>query len=82
MPLFEEHKKAMRSTVADLKNAGSRDAGASTAAGFLSAFAGDRSWAHLDIAGTADTEKPDGYTPRGATGVGVRLLLEWLRSMP
>ena len=46
MPLFDEHEKAMKSKVADLQNAGSRDGGASTAAGFLAAFAGDRPWAH------------------------------------
>ncbi len=78
LPLLEEHKKAMHSTVADLRNAGGRDAGASLAAGFLSAFVGDTPWAHLDIAGTADTQKPGPYQPRGATGVGVRLVTEVL----
>ena len=78
LPLFEEHKRAMRSNVADLKNAGGRASGASTAAGFLSAFAGDVAWAHLDIAGTGWGDKTEGYTTRGASGVGVRVLLEWL----
>ena len=72
MPLFDEHEKAMRSRVADLKNSGSREAGASTAAGFLAAFAGDGPWAHLDIAGTAWGNKADGYDVPGATGVGVQ----------
>jgi leucyl aminopeptidase len=79
MPVWEEHRKSVRSEVADLKNAAGRDAGASTAAAFLAAFVGDTPWVHLDIAGTAWTGKPAGYQPRGATGVGVRLLLEVLR---
>ena len=82
MPLFDEHEKAMKSKVADLQNSGSRNAGASTAAGFLAAFAGDGPWAHLDIAGTAWGSKSDGIESPGASGVGVRMLLEWLRSRP
>ena len=79
LPLWDEHKKAVRSQVADVKNTGAgRDAGSSTAAAFLAAFAGDTPWVHLDIAGTGWTSRPDGYQPRGATGVGVRLLLELL----
>ena len=78
MPLLQEHRDEMRSQVADLKNAGARHAGASTAAGFLQAFVGDTPWVHLDIAGTGWTEKSGPYQPRGATGVGVRLLLETL----
>ena len=80
MPLFDEHERAMKSTVGDLKNSGARDAGASTAAGFLAAFAGKGSWAHLDIAGTGWGNASDGYNVPGATGVGVRTLLEWLQS--
>jgi len=79
MPLWEEHRKAVRSEVADVKNVGAgREAGSSTAAAFLAAFAGDTPWAHLDIAGTGWTTHPGPYQPRGATGVGVRLLLELL----
>jgi len=78
MPLFPEHERAMKSSVADLKNAGARDAGASTAAGFLASFVGDRRWAHLDIAGTAWGDKTAGYDVAGATGVGVRTLVAWL----
>ncbi len=80
LPLFDEHREAMRGAGADLRNAGGRDAGASTAAAFLSAFVGDTPWVHLDIAGTADTEKTGPYQPRGATGVGVRLVTEVLQS--
>jgi leucyl aminopeptidase len=79
MPLWKEHRKAVRSEVADVKNVGAgREAGSSTAAAFLDAFAGDTPWVHLDIAGTGWTTHPGPYQPRGATGVGVRLLLEVL----
>ncbi|MBW2725728.1 MAG: peptidase M17, partial [Deltaproteobacteria bacterium] len=50
----------------------------STAAGFLSAFVGDTPWVHLDIAGTGWNSKIGAYQGRGATGVGVRLLLDFL----
>jgi len=79
LPLLDEHKEAMKSTVADLKNAGGRHAGTSTAAGFLSAFVGERPWVHLDIAGTGWSDKAGPYQRRGATGVGVRALIELLR---
>ena len=80
LPLFDAHKKHMVSRIADVKNAAGRDAGASTAAGFLSAFVPDAvPWAHLDIAGTAWTSKTNAVQPNGATGVGVRALSQWLR---
>jgi leucyl aminopeptidase len=79
MPLWEEHREHIRGDVADLKNTGGRDGGSLTAAAFLWSFVGETPWVHLDIAGTAYTEKPGPYQPRGATGVGVRLLLECLR---
>ncbi|MEE2679004.1 MAG: leucyl aminopeptidase [Myxococcota bacterium] len=79
LPLLDGHKKAVKSPVADVKNTGAgREAGSSTAAAFLAAFAGDTPWAHLDIAGTAWTSHTSPTQPRGATGVGVRLLLELL----
>jgi leucyl aminopeptidase len=80
LPLFDGHKKAIRSEVADIKNIGGRTAGASTAAAFLSHFVGDTPWAHLDIAGTGWTGEVGPYQRRGATGVGVRLLLQMLRN--
>ena len=78
MPLLREHKQAMRSPVADLRNSAGREAGVSTAAAFLSEFVGDTPWVHLDIAGTGWTAKTHPYHRGGATGVGVRLLLGWL----
>jgi leucyl aminopeptidase len=80
MPLWKDHSRHIRSQVADIKNVGGRDAGSSTAAAFLEAFVGDTPWVHMDIAGTAWTGKTGPYQGRGATGVGVRLLLEVLRS--
>ena len=81
--MADAHRDEMRSQIADLKNvSGSRDAGASTAAAFLSAFVGETPWAHLDIAGTAYTGKPGAYQPYGATGVGVRLVTELLQGWP
>ncbi len=81
MPLWEDHRKAVRSEIAQLKNTSGRDAGSSTAAAFLAAFAEDTPWVHLDIAGTGWTGKPSAYQPRGATGVGVRLVVEALRRL-
>lgn len=79
LPLWDEHRSFVKGRVGDVKNTAGREAGAITAGAFLSHFAGETPWAHLDIAGTAWTEKPGPYQPFGATGVGVRLLLEWLQ---
>jgi len=78
MPLWDDYAPEMRSDTADLVNSGAREGGACLAAIFLRQFARDLPWAHLDIAGTAwaTTERP--HEPKGATGYGVRLLLEWL----
>ena len=79
LPIYDEFGDDMKSEVADIKNSGGRWGGASTAAAFLKFFVGDGiPWAHLDIAGTAWTTKPKGYTPFGATGAGVRLVTEYL----
>lgn len=79
LPVWDEYGENMKSDIADLKNAGSRDAGASKAGWFLKQFVGDTRWAHLDIAGTAWCDKARPYCPKGATGVGVRLLIEYLK---
>jgi leucyl aminopeptidase len=81
LPLWDGYGEAMKSDVADLKNAGSRWGGTITAAWFLKQFAGKSHWAHLDIAGTAWEEKGRPYSPKGATGVGVRLLVEYLKGV-
>jgi len=79
MPLWEEHRKAVRSDVADIKNTTGREGSSSTAAAFLGNFVGDTPWVHLDIAGTAWGSSPPAYLAKGATGVGVRLLMELLQ---
>jgi leucyl aminopeptidase len=80
LPLWDEYGKVMKSDIADLKNSGSRDGGSITAGWFLKQFVGTTRWAHLDIAGTAWCDKPRPYVPKGASGVGVRLLIEFLRA--
>jgi len=81
LPLWDEYGELMKSDIADLKNAGGPTAGTISAAWFLKQFAGKSRWAHLDIAGTAWEEKGRPYLPKGATGVGVRLLVEYLRGV-
>jgi len=56
-------------------------AGAILAALFLQEFAGPRRWAHLDVAGTARSDKDHGLVSKGGTGFGVRLLLDWLPTL-
>lgn len=79
MPLWDDYEKAIESDVADIKNSGGRMGGVATSAIFLKQFT-DYPWVHLDIAGMAFGEKDAGYLAKGATGFGVRLLLELLRS--
>jgi leucyl aminopeptidase len=79
LPLWPEYRELLKSEVADLKNSGGRAAGAISAAMFLRRFVGGAAWAHVDIAGTAWAEKAGPYQPVGPTGVGVRLLTEWVR---
>ena len=81
MPSGAAYLEQMKSKVADLKNVGGRGAGACTAAAFLGEFVQGVPWAHLDIAGTADTAKEKSYRGSGATGFGVRLILEYLRKL-
>ncbi|MFC5831635.1 leucyl aminopeptidase [Nonomuraea insulae] len=81
MPLIEDYKPALESSIADMANveAGSRfGAGSITAALFLREFAGKRPWAHLDVAGVGRSTVDEGTLSKGATGFGVRVLLEWL----
>ncbi len=75
MPLHESYRAALDSNVADLKNIGDRWGGAITAALFLREFAGEGEWVHLDIAGPARAAKSSAYTPKGASGFGVRTLV-------
>jgi leucyl aminopeptidase len=79
LPLWDVHREFMRGQVADLKQTGGRDGGTITASAFLSHFVGETPWIHLDIASVANTEKGSALQPAGATGFGVRSLLELLR---
>ena len=79
LPLWEGYCDLIKSDIADMKNTGGRDGGVITAACLLSKFVQDRPWVHLDIAGTAWTDKDRPYTPKGATGIGCRLLTQFLR---
>ncbi len=79
LPLFDEYKESLKSDVADLKNAGSRgEAGSSSAGMFLKEFVDGVAWAHLDVAGTAWTEKEKDEQSKGGTGFGVRTLCYYL----
>jgi leucyl aminopeptidase len=77
LPLPDEYRKKIDSEVADIKNTGGdRYGGALTAGLFLKEFVADVPWAHLDIAGPARSEEDNAYTPKGASGFGVRTLIE------
>jgi leucyl aminopeptidase len=80
LPLWESYHEHIKSDIADYKNSGGRAAGTITAAAFLSKFVGDFAWVHLDIAGPAWTDKDKTYIPKGASGITVRLLVEFLRN--
>jgi leucyl aminopeptidase len=80
LPLWDEYKKQLESTSADLLNVGGRPAGSITAGAFLSAFVGDTPWAHLDIAGTAYGDGKLPYQRKGGYGLPARLLVDWVRS--
>jgi leucyl aminopeptidase len=75
LPLWDVHRKHMKSHIADVRQVGGREASSITAAAFLSHFVGDTPWAHLDIAGTANTDSASAGQPKGATGFGVRALV-------
>jgi leucyl aminopeptidase len=78
MPLWQDYKDLIQSDVADQKNQGPRGAGAITAAGFLAKYVGHTPWAHFDIAGTGWINEERAYLGKGATGYGVRLVLDAL----
>jgi leucyl aminopeptidase len=78
LPLPPEYRKLLDSEVADMKNVGGPYAGALTAGLFLQEFVGDTPWAHLDIAGPMRSDADEGWLSKGASGFGVRLLLELL----
>src|SRR5215213_3710495 len=75
MPVSDDYKKRIESMIADYKNYGGKP-DATAAALLLSKFAGETPWVHLDIAGTAWYDNATPYAPKGASGAGVRTLVE------
>ncbi|MDO8746934.1 MAG: leucyl aminopeptidase [Thermodesulfovibrionales bacterium] len=80
MPLFDEYKEYIKSDIADVKNTGGKNGSLVTAAYFLYEFAGKTPWVHLDIAGTAWAENDKPYIPKGASGIGVRLIMDLIKA--
>ena len=79
LPLWDEYIKMMDSDTADVSNTGpARQAGTILGGAFLKRFIGDYPWSHLDIAGTAINNTPSEYIPKHATGVGVRLITQFI----
>jgi leucyl aminopeptidase len=78
MPLWDEYRELNKSDIADVKNSGGRPAGSISAGWFLREFVEGYPWVHLDIAGTAYTEREDATMVKGPTGVLVRLFSEFL----
>ena len=79
MPLYQPYRDGLKSSLADLKNTGPRQGGSITAALFLKEFVDESiPWAHIDIAGPVWSEKGRGVNPAGATGYGVRTLVNWI----
>ena len=85
LPLNQDYMDMIKSDVADMKNIGiGRAAGTITAAAFLRNAIENTPWAHIDIAGVAWTQtatKEKSYNPKGATGFGVRLILDYLQKL-
>jgi len=84
MPLVDEYKIALQSSIADFNHTADKpkfSAGSVTAALFLEHFAGKSNWVHLDIAGPARSESDSGENPKGGTGFGVRLLIDWIAGL-
>jgi leucyl aminopeptidase len=81
LPLLPEYRDAVKSKVADIKNSAGRYASPITGGAFLENFVDGRPWVHLDIAGVAMAhERPKPYAQEGATGFGVRLLVELVQN--
>jgi leucyl aminopeptidase len=81
LPVEDEYREMIKSTIADIKNTGgSRWGGAITAAMFLKEFAEDTPWIHLDIAGLAWEEDAKAWIAKGPSGFAVRTITEWVRS--
>jgi leucyl aminopeptidase len=81
LPVEDEYREQIRSSIADIQNTGqTRYGGAITAAMFLKEFVEDTPWLHLDIAGLAWLDADKSWIARGPSGIGVRSIVEWVRS--
>ena len=81
MPCTDDYREPIKSAIADIMNTGgSRYGGAISAAMFLKEFVGETPWLHLDIAGTAWIEDVKPWQSKGPSGIGVRSVVEWVRS--
>jgi leucyl aminopeptidase len=80
LPLDDEYKENIKSSIADIVNSGGRWGGAINAAMFLKEFAEDTPWIHLDIAGTAWMEDQKPWIAKGPSGIALRSLVEFVRS--
>lgn len=78
LPLWDEYREFLKSEHAEIKNVGGREGSVITAGKFLQDFVEDVPWAHIDIAGTSWSDKGGPYIPKGSTGMGVRLLVDFL----
>jgi leucyl aminopeptidase len=77
MPMWDEYMDTIKGDMAEVKNSGGRASGVSSSAKFIEHFTEGYPWAHLDIANVAwMTSEKDAMTPKGATGFGVRLLVD------
>jgi leucyl aminopeptidase len=79
LPVEDDYRDVIKSTIADIKNTGGRYGGAINAAMFLKEFAEDTPWLHLDIAAVAWVDDPKPWSASGPTGVAVRSVVEWVR---
>ena len=79
LPLDDEYKEQIRSTIADIMNTGGRWGGAINAAMFLQEFAEDTPWIHLDIAGTAWVEDQKPWIAKGPSGIALRSMVEFVK---
>jgi len=81
LPCIDDYRDHIKSEIADIMNTGkNRYGGAISGAMFLKEFAGETPWVHLDIAGLAWNERPKPWLAYGPSGVGVRSIIEWVRS--
>jgi leucyl aminopeptidase len=80
LPIYDDYFEQIKSEVADLANTGGKLAGSITAALFLSKFAENYNWAHLDIAGTAMGKRNKTYSSPGSNGAAVRLITQFIKN--